>query len=291
MVFRKTSIICVILSLCGGPLVAADSEDDSEKQAEEAFMRSSKDGTRFSLADFSLRAGVYDIGAHTTIRLDALGGLVGTTIDLEDDLDMDDHKKTSYLALAWRMSGRHFLELEYFNLNRRGVATLTGEIEFGDQVFDFGAEVKSFFDTQVTRISYAYLFKDTRKFAFAFSAGLHITDLNTGISEINSQFSEPAVAVAAVTAPLPVIGITGAWRMSQKWFMYGRVQIFRLKFDDFSGSLDHASVKIEYGAFKHLGIGAGYDLFDMGIDIDRDRWNGDVSFRFSGPILYLKGNF
>ena len=79
--------------------------------------------------------------------------------------------------------------------------------------------------------------------------------------------------------------------INEKWFMYGRVQIFRLTYGDFSGSLDHASAKLEYGAFEHVGIGVGYDLFDLGLDVDRDRWNGDVSFRFSGPILYLKGKF
>ncbi len=252
---------------------------------------SREEGTRFSTENFSFRAGVYDISAHTRIRLDALGGLIGTTIDLEDDLLIDDQKTTSYLSFGWRMSGRHFLEVEYFNLERSGAATLTGEIEFGDHTFNFGAEVKSFFDTHVTRISYAYLIKDTEKFAFALSAGLHITDLRTGISEINSQFGDAEVVVAAVTAPLPVIGMTGAWRINDQWFMYGRLQIFRLTFDDFSGSLDHASIKLEYDAFDHVGFGVGYDLFDMGIAVDRRLWNGNVTFRFHGPILYLKGYF
>lgn len=278
MFIRTASTICTFLSLCAGSLAAAESETTEE-------------GTRFSLEDFSFRAGIYDISAHTHIRVDALGGLIGTTIDLEDDLAIDDHKTTSYLSFAWRMSGRHFLEVEYFNLNRSGAATLTAEIEFGDNTFNFGAEVKSFFDTQVTRVSYAYLIKDSEKFAFALSAGLHITDLNTGISDIASQFSEPAVVVAAVTAPLPVIGMSGAWRINDKWFMYGRLQIFRLTFDDFSGSLDHASVKLEYDAFEHVGIGVGYDLFDLGVAVDRKLWNGDVSFRFHGPIFYLKGHF
>lgn len=278
MFIRTALIACIILPMCAGSLAAAASE-------------STESGIRFSLENFSLRAGIYDISASTSIRLDALGGLVGTTIDLEDDLSLDDRKSTSYLSLAWRMSGRHFLEVEYFDLNRSGAATLTGEIEFGDQIFGFGAEVKSFFDMQVFRVGYAYIFKDTEKFAFALSAGLHITDLNTGISEINSQFGEADVAVAAVTAPLPVVGMTGAWNLNDKWLLYGRLQIFRLTIDDFSGSLDHASIKLEYDAFEHVGFGVGYDLFDMGIDVDRRLWNGNVTFRFHGPILYLKGYF
>lgn len=287
MSIRFTLITCVIFSLCAGPLAAAARDEVSEKASVEELEK----GSVFSLENFKLRAGFYHISASTRIRLDALGGLVGTTIDLEDDLDLDDEQSTYYLSLSWRMSGRHFLEFEYFNLDRIGAATLTAEIEFGDQVFDFGAEVKSFFDTDVTRISYAYLLKDTEKFAFALSAGLHITDLNTGISEINTQFAEQNVAVAAVTAPLPVIGMTAAWKMGGKWFMYGRVQLFRLTFEDFSGRLDHVSVKLEYDAFEHVGFGLGYDMFFMGVDVNRELWNGDVTFSFKGPILYLKGYF
>jgi len=273
--------------LFAAPLVVASELEEAESQQVEE----SKDGKRFSLKDFSFRAGFYNISANTRIRLDALGGLIGTTIDLEDDLDLDENKSTYYLSFGWRVSGRHFLEFEYFNLDRRGTATLTAEIEFGDEVFDIGAEVKSFFDTDVTRVSYAYLLKDSDKFAFALSAGLHITDLNTGITEINSQFAQDTVAVAAVTAPLPVVGLTAAWKMSDKWFMYGRLQIFRLTFDDFSGRLDHVSVKLEYNMFEHVGVGLGYDFFAMGVDVDRKLWNGDVTFSFKGPILYLKGQF
>ena len=288
MISRFASITCVILTFFSGPLALASAADES---IESESVGESEEGTRFSLEDFNFRAGFYNISANTRIRLDALGGLLGTTIDLEDDLDLDDNKSTYYLSFAWRMSGRHFLEFEYFNLNRSGAATLTAEIEFGDQTFGFGAEVKSFFDTDVTRVSYAYLIKDAEKFALALSAGLHITDLNAGISELNAQFAEQNVAVAAVTAPLPVLGMTAAWRINDKWFMYGRVQLFRLTFDDFSGRLDHASVKLEYDAFENIGFGLGFDLFAMGVDVNRKQWNGDVTFSFKGPIFYLKGHF
>lgn len=96
-----------MLFVCAGSPAAAD-------------IKRMEEGTRFSLLDFSFRAGVYDISAHTRIRLDALGGLVGTTIDFEDDLSLEDQKATFYLSFAWRMSGRHFLEVEYFDLDRRG---------------------------------------------------------------------------------------------------------------------------------------------------------------------------
>ena len=146
-----------------------------------------EDGTRFSLTDCAFRGCVYNISTRTKIRVDGINGIIGTNIDLEDDLAIDDLTSTTYMSFSWRASGRHFLEFEYFNLARSGAAILTAEIEFGDKVFEVGASVSSYFDTEVTRLSYAYLLKDTKKFVFAASAGLHITGLNTGITDISSS--------------------------------------------------------------------------------------------------------
>ena len=282
MRIRIFPIMTVVALLFAGPLAAAPQEGEA-KDVEESSL--------FSLSDFSFRVGFYNIAATTEVRVDALGGLIGTSIDLEDDLDLEDEKSASYLSFAWRMSGRHFLEMEQFTFKRSGAATLSGEIEFGDNVFEFGALVTSYFDTKVTRISYAYVIHDSDKFAFGMSGGLHITKLNTGISDVRASFSEPDVAFAAVTAPLPVIGMSAGWSITEKWFLYGRLQIFRLSINEYTGRLDHASVKMEYDAFKHVGVGVGYDLFDLDLDIDKRFWNGNINYNFHGPILYLKGYF
>jgi hypothetical protein len=273
--------------LAAASLLALSVAQPVDLRAEDA----SEEGRRFSLSDFTFRLGLYNISSITKIRVDGNDGILGTTISLEDDLNLDGEKSTFYGALSWRMSGRHFLELEQFRLSRSGLQTLTAEIDFDDEVFEIGATVDSYFNTKVTRLSYSYLLHDSNRFAAALSAGLHLTDLSTGITEISSQFGVENVEIADVTAPLPVFGISGAWRISEKLNMYGRAQIFRLEISDYKGSLDHASVKLEYNAFKHIGFGVGFDLFDLKLDIQKPAWNGTVDFEFRGPILYLKGRF
>ena len=245
----------------------------------------------FSPANFDLRLGSYYISSTTEIRVDALNGLIGTTIDLENDLNLDERKATPYFALSWRMSGNHFLELEQFNLARSGDQTLIAEINFGDQAFLIGAMVNSFFDTKVTRLSYAYKIYDTKRSAVAVSAGIHRTKLATGITEVASQFVADQPAFAEVTAPLPVIGAAAAWKFSEQWSVTGRAQIFRLTIAEYSGRLDHVSVHLDYDPFKYVGFGLGYDLFSINLDIEREQWQGSVRYRFNGPMLYLKGHF
>lgn len=245
----------------------------------------------FSPANFDLRVGSYYITSTTEIRVDALGGSIGTTINLEDDLNLDDRKATPYFALSWRMSGKHFLELEQFNLTRSGDQTLSAEIEFGDEVFQIGALVNSFFDTKVTRISYAYKIYDTERSVVALSAGIHRTEFATGITELTAQFSADHAAFAEVTAPLPVIGAAAAWKFNEQWSVTGRAQIFRLTIAEYSGRLDHISMHLDYDPFKYVGFGVGYDLFSIKLDIEREQWQGSVRYRFNGPMLYMKGHF
>ena len=73
--------------------------------------------------------------------------------------------------------------------------------------------------------------------------------------------------------------------------MRGRFQLFRLELGDYKGALDHAAIKLEYDAFKHVGLGIGYDLFSLDLDVNRERWNGRVDFRFDGPLIYVLGLF
>ena len=249
------------------------------------------DGRKLRLSDFTFRAGWYNISSNTVIRVDSNNGDRGTTINLENDLNVDDEESTFYGTFSWRMSGRHFLEVEHFRLARSGLQTLSTEIKFGEEVFETGAVVDTYFDTKVTRVSYAYLLHDSSKFGVALIAGLHLTDLATGITELNTEFAVENIEFADVTAPLPVVGITGAWRINEKWFLFGRDQVFRMDIADYKGNLDHFSAKLEYSAFEHFGIGLGYDLFDLKLDMNKQFWNGTVDFEFRGPIVYLTGRF
>jgi len=278
---------CLRQIIAAAGLIALAAASPVDLRAEDA----DTDGRKFGLSDFTFRVGAYNISSNTVARIDGNNGDIGTVLSFENDLNLDDRKSTFYGAFSWRMAGRHYLEVEHFTLARSGLQTLSAETEFGDKVFEIGATVDSFFDTSVTRVSYAYLVHDSSKYAVALSAGLHITDLTMGLNELSTQLSIEDVEVAAVTAPLPVIGVAAGWRISEKLMLFGRAQIFRLEISDYKGRLDHFSAKLEYNAFKHLGFGAGFDIFDLKLDIDKPRWNGTVDFEFRGPIVYLNGRF
>lgn len=242
----------------------------------------------------TLRLGMYEMNLSTRIRVDGLGGNIGTGLDFEDDLNLDDNKDTFNAALRWHFKERHFLELEHFHLNRKGSRRLDGEIRFGEAVLPIGADVRSSFTTEVTRLSYAYRLVRSENWGVALGAGIHVTRLRATLTEI--AFDNIGVPIAdtefaAVTAPLPVFGFSGARRLSKKWALVARAQFFALDVDDVDGSIRHAVVHFEHATRSNLGFGIGYDWFEVGIKTEERLWTGKADIRFHGPMLFLKGSF
>ena len=83
-----------------------------------------EEGHRFSDRDFAARLGTYAINSHTQIRIDDSTGTIGTTITLEDDLNMESETSTFYAGVDWRIAGRHYLEFEHFSFTWQAVDAL-----------------------------------------------------------------------------------------------------------------------------------------------------------------------
>jgi hypothetical protein len=246
------------------------------------------------LSHFSVRLGVYDMNLSTEVRVDGRGGNLGTRLNFEKDLNLDDHKDTFNAALRWRFKERHFLELEHFRLDRRGFRRLDGEIRFGDEVFPIGADIRSSFTTEVTRLGYSYRIVRNRDWGLAVGAGLHVTRLRTTLTEVafdNINVAIGATEIAGVTAPLPVIGFGGARRLGKKWALLARGQVFSVEIDDIDGTITHGALYFEHDTLDRFGFGFGYDWFVVDIKTEEDFWRGRAKVHFDGPMLFLKGSF
>lgn len=249
---------------------------------------------RPDLSPFSLRVGVYDMNLSTEIRVDGRGGNVGSRLDFEDDLNLDSNKDTFDIAFRWRFRERHYIDAEHFRLKRNGFRRLDGEIRFGDRVFPVGADLQSGFTTEVTRLGYTYALIRNRDWGLGISAGLHVTRLRAVLSEItfdNPNVPVGNVEIAAVTAPLPVLGFSGARRLVGRWALLVRGQYLSVETDDIDGSIEHAAIYFEHDTTDWLGLGFGYDWFTVDVDSEDRTWLGNANVRFHGPMLFLKGSF
>src|SRR5262245_36308164 len=82
----------------------------------------------------------------------------GTSLNLEDELDLKDRKGTPYIDLGMRLGENWRLEFEYYSLKREATKSLTRTINWGDTTFPVGANVNSKFDSTNYRITGGWSF-------------------------------------------------------------------------------------------------------------------------------------
>ena len=233
---------------------------------------------------FSIMVGGFWPDVDTTARADGDGGRVGTSIDFESDLGLDDRDALFTGGLSFRLAKRHYFDLLYFKLARNGVKTIDLEIDWKDQHFERQANIDSFFDTEVLRLSYGYAFVDNDRHRLLGQFGVHYTRVSAGLQPQTTQVQ--GVSVEADTdVPLPVFGLDYTFAITDKLLLNARAQLFRLEFEGIDGALDNLSLNLNYSFTPRIGAFIGYNYYSIDVDADADHWKGSFDFNYYGPWI------
>jgi len=230
----------------------------------------------------------------TSARIDSNSGSVGDTLDFEDVFGLDENDSSIFGGIEYRFNDRHAIEATYFNLNRDASKTLSSDVTLGDETYTVGSAVDSKFDYSVYRASYIYNALTTEDYAIGVALGLHITDVDLAVK---AQLSSGSTTVSAeseisqMTIPLPVLGLRANWRIAENWIIDSTLDGFALSYDDYDGYLFNFGAAIEYDRFEHVSIGAGWDYYNLNLEADKNNFNGEIDYEYSGPTVYLKGRF
>lgn len=215
-------------------------------------------------------------------------------IDFENDLGFDDNTNVGLANFQWRFTENFRLSLEYTGIHRNAKETLLIDIEWEDLTFHPGSKVSTDLDTDVYRVFVGYSFLNAKNYELGVGLGLHLMDLSMQIkgnaSTNNGSISYQTDSVS-VLAPLPNVGIYGAYAFSPKIIITGRFDWLSANTGDYSGSITSLSADIQYQAFKNLGIGIGYHYFGIDIDVSASDWKGSADYSYHGPKLFMTFNF
>lgn len=236
---------------------------------------------------FAVRASGLFPKIDTSARADASGGQVGTSVDFESDLGLEDRKAMPSIDASWRFAPRHRLALSYLSLDRDAANTIKGEIRFGDSVFPVNAQVAGRFDSEVVAATYYYSLLQERDHEFALGLGVHATKFDAALS---SSVGSVSVSKSA-NAPLPVLAAHFATRIAGNWQAELGAKWFGLKFGDYDGRLTVLNAAVQWYPAKHWGLEAGYAMNDYRLDVSKTSWNGSAHYKFNGPTLGLVGRF
>ncbi len=230
----------------------------------------------------------------TRVSVAGPNGVVGTTIDLESDLDLTDRKTLPAFMAGARIGERWSLIGEYYGLDRGGSATTSREINFDDVTYSAGATLSSSFDTKVYRAAVGYAFLKSDKGELGASLGLHVTQFKltlSGQGHVGNAAVQSELRKRDALAPLPTLGLYGAYQIAPRVLIGGRVDYLSLKVGDYDGRLVNTEARLSYRVLDNVAIGAAYRYVDYNLNIDKERWQGELAYKFKGPALFLQAVF
>ena len=241
-----------------------------------------QDDHRFSL---SLGAFVTDRASNT--RVDAANLTPGTPVDLESDLGHDTSETVLRLDGYFRFNDRHRIDFSVFDLSRDATRQIDTAIKWKNVLFPINATVDSEFDFNIYKLAYTWSFMRREKGYLGFTGGLYVADVAANLSAQGIADREGG----EVTAPLPVVGLRGEYRFTDKWTFRASGELFGLEYEAMDGSLIDLYAGIDYRLFEHVAIGAGLNSVRLDVDVNDSDLVGSLDWQYDGGLLFFKFDF
>ena len=237
---------------------------------------------------FSASLGGFLLSTDTTIRVD--GEAAGTEIDGGRDLGLQDADRFR-LDAYWRMTPRQKLRLMYFDTRADGTRVIDHEIDFGDTVYPVDAELHGEIKTTVLSLQYEFDFWQGENYELGGTFGIHNLKFETGLSGTVNGQSGAIESSAEANGPLPVLGLHGVYRFNDKFYLDYGVQFFKISFDIYDGSVTDANISGVWQFSEHWGVGAGWNQFRTKLEVDGDKFDGELKWEYGGARIFVTASF
>jgi hypothetical protein len=240
---------------------------------------------------FSVGIGTFLLQTSTRVEVDGTS-TKGTVVDTERDLGLNDADRFRIDAY-WRFGERHKIRLMYFDTKQSAERTLVRELDVGDTVFPIDAKLDTTMETNVAEVAYEYAFLRRDNYELTGTFGVHnlrfklaMTASQTGSGQTLSLDRD-----TSADGPLPVIGLRGLWRLSDRFFLDGQAQFFQITFDPYKGSVQDYNLSVVWMPLKHVGLGVGYNEFVTRLDVSASRFDGNLRWRYGGARIFATASF
>ena len=245
-----------------------------------------------------IAAGLFFADFNTTARLDGSGGMIGSSIDLEDDLGMDSNSELWTVSAGLYMSRRWRFEAEYLDHKRASIGEAGRDFTWGDQTIEAGIKVIAKFEVAITRLAVGYDFIQKEDRLMGASVGVHWVNSLAGIQGEGSisgglptidpgfnifQFDFAAEAISDEKLPLPNVGLYGSYAFGKGFQLNGRVDFFMLDIGEWGGDFLSAYGELAYVADNGFYCGAGLQYLVINVDYEGRFFDGRIHYRHFGP--------
>jgi hypothetical protein len=235
---------------------------------------------------FFVGAGVVWAESNVTANLNTGRVGLGTFIDFEDDVGLDEQNPIGQLMFRMRLSERFRLEAEYFKLDRDNEKQVSRTIDWGDLNIPIDAVARGSFDVEDARIGVGYSFFQRKDKEVGVGLGAHVMSMEAKFTTRN--FGSEG---ASQSAPLPVVTFYARIALTDRWLLSVRVDRLSLDVGDTDGSIFSSGTDFVYQPWRHFNLGIGYRDINMEVTSTSEDWRGKAQIRQSGPLLFFGGTF
>jgi hypothetical protein len=205
----------------------------------------------------------------TEIRLDSdLTEGTGTTLSFEDDLGLGSDQTIPTLAFEWQIARKHKLGVRWQDISRDSNTQALTEIQWGDEIIPFDADITLAFDLTQAFIDYTYYPWVKDRWAFGFGLGLRWMDIQATLAYSDAANDIEGQSDVKGSAPLPYLYFEYRRLFSDNWRFITGLGWLQIKIDDLEGGQWIGRVGIEYLAGKRWSFGAAVNLSTIDVD-----WN------------------
>jgi len=232
---------------------------------------------------------LYAAKASNTAQLNSTKLGVGTNVNFQELLGMDTWAWGPDVAARWRMSEKWRLEASYFWISQSGSKSINQDIQWGDVVFPFNAQVDSKLNFSDFRTSIGYSFYKTSDKEVGVGIGLHVLGYQASLSSVTL-----GTEGGNVLAPLPVVSLYGGFAMNEHWSVQARLDVFSLTYEQYHGSITSIGMDVLYQPFRHIGFVVGYRALVLDFQADSTglgSFQGKYNQTLQGPAMYMTLTF
>ena len=241
------------------------------------------------------------LGGYTLVRYDSAMSLThpelgaGISISPEDTLGLDGTQTVLRLTGHYRFTKKHALTYSWYSISTDGNKVLEEEFEWLDEngntiSIPIGARISTSLDYDIYKVGYLWSFHHTDKVELSAGAGLHMTRIAVGLQAETTSSGVGAQDVST-TVPLPVVSFNLSYNVTPKFSWGLRAEAFSLKFDEWDGLYTDVSLKMEYRAFKNVGLGMGLNSNSLKVTEDTSEYKFVFDNRISGILVYAAAYF
>jgi hypothetical protein len=228
----------------------------------------------------------------TTVRIDpTIGTGNGSEVSLERDLDFKRRPVVASGEAGWRFSSNWRLTFEYLGLQRSETATIDRELIIGDTTYPINADVTGSFKSNIYKVQIGYSIIRSEKAELGVSLGAHLTDFGTTLEGQTANGNVIKAETRSILAPLPNIGAFGHINLFGPVNLTGRVNWLQLKIDDYKGGLTDADLGLSWRFSENFSATASWRIINYRLDVERDNFEGNIRYRFSGPTVGMVATF